>query len=289
VSLLLRGRRAEAETAADLPVASVARSVAAGRTGVRVAPFTVYYFLLLGLLYLPIAILALFSFNENTSLSFPLRGLTFDWYARVLDTSAALRAARNSLLVAAGSSLAATALATMVAILAIRFRFPGKRLLLTLAILPLIVPYVVLGVALLLLFAALEVDRSLWTVGAAHVVIALPYALLIVVARLAGMDPDLEEAAMDLGARYPTALRLVVLPQIMPAIVAAWLVAFTASFDEFALALFLTGPEPTLPVYIFGQLRFASRFPMLVALALLVMAGTLLLAVVAERLRRSGD
>ena len=237
-------------------------------------------------LYLPIGILVLFSFNANTSFTFPLRGLTFDRYERVLDTPAALRAARNSLAVATGSSLVATTLATMVAILAVRFHFPGKRLLLAVAVLPLIVPYVVLGVALLLLFAALEVDRSLWTVGAAHAVVALPYALLIVVARLAGMDPDLEEAAMDLGARYPTALRLVVLPQIMPAAVAAWLVAFTASFDEFALALFLTGPQPTLPVYIYGQLRFASRFPMLIALSLLVMTGTLLLAFLAERLRR---
>jgi spermidine/putrescine transport system permease protein len=250
--------------------------------------FSVYYVLLLLLLYLPIGILVLFSFNTRTSFTFPLDGLTFDWYGRALDTPAAVRSARNSLVVAVGSSLAATALATAVAILAVRFRFPGKRLLLGLAVLPLIVPYVVLGVALLLLFAALEVERSLWTVGIAHAVVAIPYALLIVAARLAGMDPDLEEAAMDLGARYPTALRLVVLPQITPAIVAAWLVAFTASFDEFALALFLTGPEPTLPVFIYGQLRFSSRFPMLVALALLVMSGTLLLAFVAERLRRIG-
>ena len=91
---------------------------------------------------------------------------------------------------------------------------------------------------------------------------------------------------MDLGASYPTALRRVVLPIIGPAIVSAWLVAFTASFDEFALALFLTGPEPTLPVYIFGQLRFASRLPLLIALAVLVMVGSLTLALIAERLRR---
>lgn len=285
MSFSLPGRRAGAAVEAAEHRAD--RSSAGGRARPRFPALTGYYVALLLLLYLPIGILVLFSFNANTSFAFPLRGLTFDWYERVLDTPAVLRAARNSLAVAAGSSLVATTLATMVAILAIRFRFPGKRLLLAVAVLPLIVPYVVLGVALLLLFAALEVERSLWTVGAAHAVIALPYALLIVVARLAGMDPDLEEAAMDLGARYPTALRLVVLPQIMPTVVAAWLVAFTASFDEFALALFLTGPQPTLPVYIFGQLRFASRFPMLIALSLLVMTGTLLLAFLAERLRSS--
>jgi spermidine/putrescine transport system permease protein len=100
------------------------------------------------------------------------------------------------------------------------------------------------------------------------------------------MPEDLEEAAMDLGSTYVTTRRQVVVPIIFPAVDAAWLVAFTVSFDEFALALFLVGSEPTLPVYIFGQLQFASRPPMLVALVMLVMLSTLTLAVLAERLRR---
>jgi spermidine/putrescine transport system permease protein len=206
----------------------------------------------------------------------------------VLGNPTALTAARNSLFVAFGSSLVATALATMVAILVARYSFRGKRLLMSLAVLPLIVPYIVLAVALLLLFAALDVHRSLWTVGIAHTVIGLPYALLIVVARIGGVSPFLDEASADLGADYVTTLRRVILPIIAPAIVAAWLVAFTASFDEFALALFLAGPDPTLPVFIYGQLRFASRLPMLISLATMVMAGTLTLAFVADRLRRRG-
>jgi spermidine/putrescine transport system permease protein len=100
------------------------------------------------------------------------------------------------------------------------------------------------------------------------------------------MPTDIEEAAMDLGSTYLTTLRRVVLPIIFPAVIAAWLVAFTVSFDEFALALSLAGTEPTLPVFIFGQLRFASRLPMLVALVMLIMLGTLTLAIAAERLRR---
>ena len=245
-----------------------------------------YYGLLILLLYLPIAILILFSLNANTALAFPLKGFTWEWYGTVLATPAALAAARNSLLVAAGSSVVATALATMIAVLVARFSFRGKQVLLSLSLLPLIVPYIVLGIALLLLFAALDVNRSLLTVGVAHTVIALPYALLIVAARLAGISPFLEEAAADLGADYPTTLRRIILPIIAPSVLAAWLVAFTASFDEFALALFLTGPDPTLPVFIYGQLRFASRLPMLIALATLVMAGTLALAFIADRLRR---
>jgi len=246
-----------------------------------------YYFALIALLYLPIGILFLFSLNANTSLSFPLQGLTLDWYRKLLESEAVLRAARNSLGVAVGSSFAATLLGTMVALLAIRYQFRSKNLLIALAVLPLIVPFIVLGVALLLLFSTLHIERSLWTVGIAHTVVALPYTLLIVVSRLAGFDVNLEEAAMDLGANYPTTLRRIVLPIIAPAMVSAWLTAFTVSFDEFALALFLAGTEPTFPVYLFSQLRFANRLPIMIALAVLLMIGTLTLVVIAERVRRT--
>jgi spermidine/putrescine transport system permease protein len=143
-----------------------------------------------------------------------------------------------------------------------------------------------LGVALLLLFSVLHVDRSLWTIGIAHTVVALPYTLLIIAARLAGFDSSIEEAAMDLGADYPTTLRRVVLPLIFPAMLSAWLTAFTVSFDEFALALFLSGTQPTFPVYLFSQLRFANRLPIMIALAVLLMIGTLILVFLAEQIRR---
>jgi spermidine/putrescine transport system permease protein len=143
-----------------------------------------------------------------------------------------------------------------------------------------------LGVALLLLFSVLHVDRSLLTVGIAHTVVALPYTLLIIASRLAGFDASIEEAAMDLGADYPTTLRRIVLPLILPAMVSAWLTAFTVSFDEFALALFLAGTQPTFPVYLFSQLRFANRLPIMIALAVLLMMGTLTLVFIAERYRQ---
>ena len=240
-----------------------------------------YYAVLIALLYLPIAILVLFSFNANQVLAFPLQGFTLQWYGNAIATPTALTAARNSVLVATGSSFIATLLATMVAILVARYSFRGKHLLVAISVLPLIVPYIVLAVALLLL------NRSLWTVGIAHTVIALPYAFLIIVARLGGVSPFLEEAAADLGADYLTTLRRIILPIITPAIVAAWLVAFTASFDEFALALFLAGTEPTFPVYLFSQLRFANRLPVMVAMAVLLMIGTLALVLLAERVRRA--
>ena len=250
-------------------------------------PLKAYYFGLIALLYLPIAILFLFSINSNTSLSFPLQGLTLNWYEKLFASDALLRSARNSLVVALGSSLAATFLGTMVSLLMMRYQFRSKGLLVAMAVLPLIVPYIVLAVALLLLFSVLNIDRSLFTVGVAHTVVALPYVLLIVAARLAGFDINIEDAAMDLGADYPTTLRRVVLPMIAPAMVSAWLTAFTVSFDEFALALFLAGTQPTFPVYLYGQLRFASRLPIMIALAVLMMIGTLTLVLIAERVRRA--
>jgi spermidine/putrescine transport system permease protein len=253
----------------------------------RALPLSLYFFGLIALLYIPIVVLFLFSLNANVSLSFPLKGLTLDWYQKLFDSPAVLRAARNSLLVAAGSSFSATILGTMVSILYLRYKFRAREFLIALAVLPLIVPYIVLAVALLLLFSVANVDRSLWTVGIAHTVVALPYVVLIVASRLAGFDPALEEAAMDLGADYPTSLRRIVLPMIFPAMASAYLTAFTVSFDEFALALFLAGTEPTFPVYLFSQLRFANQLPIMIALAVLLMFVTLALVFVAERIRRA--
>ncbi len=253
----------------------------------RRAPLSlvVYYFVLIALLYLPIIVLFLFSINSNAAFAFPLRGFSLVWYRQLLGNEPVLASARNSVLVAVGSSLAATILGAMVAVLVMRYQFRWKGFLLALTVLPLIVPYIVLAVALLILFAALGIERSLWTVGLAHTVVALPYTLLIISSRLAGFDASIEEAAMDLGASYFTTLRRIVFPMILPAAISAWLTAFTVSFDEFALALFLAGTQPTFPVYLFSQLRFANRLPIMIALAVLMMIGTLVLVLVAERVR----
>lgn len=245
-----------------------------------------FYWLLIALLYLPIVILAVFSVNENTSLTFPLEGFTLQWYEGLFENRQLVTAVRNSLVVAVGSSLAATVLGTMIGILLSRFKFRGRGLLTGLAILPLLVPYVVLAVALLVLFTVVGVERSLLTIALAHTVVAVPYTTLIVLARLIGAEEQLEDAAMDLGATYPGTLRLVVLPMAAPAIVSAWITAFTVSFDEFALALFLAGRDQTFPVYLVGQLRFATTLPVLIATAVLLMIGTLTLILVADRIRK---
>lgn len=245
-----------------------------------------YFLALLALLYLPIGLLVVFSVNDSSSVSFPLRGFTLEWYEEVFTRGELLNSARNSFLVAVASGTIATALGTMLALLLARFRFRGQSALMALAILPLIVPYVVLAVALLILFNAAGVPRSLVTVAAGHVIVALPFVVLIVLARLVGFNRALEDAAMDLGATYRATIRLVVLPVVSPAIVSAWLVAFTVSFDEVALALFLAGRDPTFPVYLAGAIRFTGSLPVLIAGAVLLMTASVTLLLVAERMRR---
>jgi spermidine/putrescine transport system permease protein len=215
-----------------------------------------------------------------------LEELTLDWYQAVFGDEGMLEAARNSLVVGVASATLATTLGFAVSLAVIRFRFRGRTPLLGLAVLPLIVPFIVLAVSLFLLFGFLDVPRSLLTIGAGHVVIALPFATLILLARLTGIDPALEDAAMDLGATYPTTVRRVVLPLLGTSLLSAWLTCFIVSFDEVAIALFLAGGDPTFPVFLYSQLRFAQRLPILIAMAVMLMVGTITLTVIAFRLGR---
>ncbi|MBN1991103.1 MAG: ABC transporter permease [Anaerolineae bacterium] len=245
-----------------------------------------YYGLVVIFLYLPILLLVVFSFNDSHLMIFPLKGFTLKWYAALLETTELLKAVWNSVLLGLITSLAATALGTMAAIGVVRFRFPGRTMFLMIASMPLVIPYVVLGVALLLLFGTLNIPLSLWTVGVGHVIISIPYVVLIVAARLANFPPNLEEAAMDLGATYWGTLSRVTLPMSAPAILAAFLTSFTTSFDEFAVSFFLIGSKTTLPIYLYSQLRFPNRLPIVVTLAALIMVASVGLLAFSEKLRR---
>jgi len=255
----------------------------------RVSPLAFYFVAVCFFLYFPIALLIVFSFNDSAMLIFPLKGFTLKWYSALLGATELLKAVRNSLVVGILSSLVATVLGAMAALGITRFRFPGRSVFVAVAAMPLVIPYVVLGVALLILFGSLGIRLSLVTVGIGHVIISIPYVVLIVAARLAGFPPSLEEAAMDLGATYWGTLRRVTLPICAPAIVAAYLTAFTTSFDEFAVSFFLTGTEATLPIYLYSQLRFPNRLPIVVTLAAVVMVGSAALLVFSEWVRRRGQ
>ena len=248
----------------------------------------IYYWLFVVFLYLPIAILIIFSFNNSKVLTFPLKGFTLQWYSALFQARELLTAVKNSLILGFISSLIATILGTMGAITIARLNFPGRNSFLTVAAMPLVIPYVVLGVALLILFDQINMPLSLWTVGLGHIIINMPYVMLIVAARLAGFDPSLEEAAQDLGANYWQTLMRITLPIAAPALIAAFLMSFTTSFDEFALAFFLTGNQATLPIYLYSQLRFPSRLPLVVSLASVIMLVSIVLLIFAEWLRGIG-
>jgi spermidine/putrescine transport system permease protein len=248
----------------------------------------IYYVALLIFLQLPILLLIVFSFNDSVLLVFPLKGFTLEWYRQLLGATELLNAAKNSLIIGLISSSLATALGTMAAIAIARYKFPGRELFLNLSTLPLVIPYVVLAVALLILFQSLGIGLSIWTIMVGHTIVNVPYVMLIVAARLSGFANNLEEAAMDLGATYWGTLMRVTLPISAPALVAAFLSSFTLSFDEFSLAFFLAGTQNTLPVYLYSQLRFPNRLPLAITTAAVVITVSVLILLLSEWLRRIG-
>lgn len=246
----------------------------------------VYFVLFAFFMYLPIGLLIIFSFNDSPALVFPLKGFTLKWYGALAESRELLTAVSNSIIVGIISSLVATVLGTMAALGIARYNFPGKSLFLSVAAMPLVIPAVVMGVAMLIVFTQVGIPLTLWTVGIGHVILNVPYAILIIAARLAGFEAHVEEAAMDLGADYWRTLWRVTLPMSLPAIVAAFLSAFTTSFDEFAVTFFLVGSDTTLPVYLYSQLRFPSRLPLVVTLAAIMMVLSIVIVIVVEKLRR---
>jgi spermidine/putrescine transport system permease protein len=258
--------------------------VALSRNGRRV--MRVFFALVIVFLYAPIAILVIFSFNKGSVPTFPLSGFTLHWYHQFLTNSDMQAALETSGIVAAVSSVIAVGLGILASIGLSRSRFRGKGFVTTLVLVPLVVPLVVLGISLLLLFHVLGIQLSILTIVIGHVVISLPYTVLILMPRLGQIDASLAEAAYDLGAGPLTTFRRVTLPLILPAVVSALLVAFTTSFDEYAVASFLAGPRQTFPIFLYSALRFPSQLPQVIAVAVVVICLTVLVIVGAEVWRR---
>ena len=172
-----------------------------------------------------------------------------------------------------------------------RRHFRGRNAITALTLVPLVVPPIVVAVALLMLFrkGPYPIELSLWTVLAGHIVISLPYCILLLVPRIANIDMRLEEAAHDLGASGVTTFRRVILPLITPAILSAFLIAFVVSIDEYAIASFLAANSETYPVYLFGQIRQAQRLPPMIPVATVMLVVSFALVLLAEVLRRRGD
>ncbi len=249
----------------------------------------VYALLYLAFLYAPILLLPVFSFNDNTFVTFPLKGMTGAWYAEMAGNAPLGNALRSSLMIVVPVALISTGLGLMAALALGRAPIRFKAAILVLLMAPLVVPTLVLGVSLLtLLRGVLGVDLSLATVAAGHILLCLPYAVVILLARLDGFDRNLEEASLDLGQSGFATFRRITLPLMMPAIVASLLLCSVVSFDEFLLAFFLSGSDATLPLYIWGSLRFPAKLPSTLALGSCLLVFSIAVVVFAEWVRRRG-
>jgi putrescine transport system permease protein len=214
----------------------------------------------LAFLYLPIVILVIYSFNASRLVTV-WGGWSTRWYASLLGNEAMLDAAWVSLRIAFLSACAATVFGTLAALALVRAgRFRGRLLFSGLVYAPLVMPEVIIGLALLLLFVAIEIERGFWTVTIAHTTLTMCFVTVIVQARLIGFDRSLEEAAMDLGCPPLRTFLTVTLPLIAPAIAAGWVLAFMLSLDDLVIANFVTGPgATTLPIRIYSEVRLGVR------------------------------
>ena len=207
-------------------------------------------------LYLPMIILVIYSFNRSQLVTV-WAGFSTRWYGELLTNEEFLDAAWVTLKVAVFSSTLATVLGTMAAYVIVRMgRFPGRTLFSGMIYAPLVMPEVITGLSLLLLFIGIGLDRGVLTIVLAHTTFSMCYVSVVVSSRLANFDRALEEAALDLGCSPFDAFRLVTLPIIAPAVISGWLLAFTLSLDDLVIASFTTGPSATtLPIKIFSSIR----------------------------------
>jgi spermidine/putrescine transport system permease protein len=256
-------------------------------SGLRVfrGVFSAWTVLVLLFLYLPILVLVAYSFNTSR-LNILWEGFTLRWYEQVWSHGPLMRAAKNSLLVASFTTVVSVVLGTAGAWLLHRYRFRGGRFFQTLVTVPVVMPEIIMGVSLLIWFATLSVPLGFTTVIIAHVTFCFPFVLLAVQARLTGLDPALEEAALDLGATPWRAFWLVIVPALRPAIIAGALMAFTLSMDEVIVTYFTASPaSATLPLRIFGMAKVGLN-PMLNALSALFIVATVAVVLFAEHLKK---
>jgi spermidine/putrescine transport system permease protein len=248
---------------------------------------TIYALAYLAFLYIPVLLLPLFSFNDSLFIAFPLTGFTTKWYAALAEDEDMRTALWNTFKVGGAASLLSTLLGLLAA-KALSRGLPGGRVLLGFSTLPLFIPDIVLGIALLILMTSLDLPLSLMSVVIGHVLICLPFAIAVLMSRFEGFDASLEEASRDLGESAWMTFWRVTFPLVLPGIVASLLLTFIVSFDDFLIAFFLCGTDTTLPVYIWGELRFPYKLPNVLALGAAILIASTALVAFAEWIRRVG-
>lgn len=235
--------------------------------------------------YFPIGILIVYSFND-TAYSLVWKGFTLDWYRQLLDDSALLEVAFNSLIVAVVAASLATAIGTMASVTLYRYQFWGKRLLHALIFVLIVSPDIVMGISLLILFTTVQVSLGFWTLLLSHITFCIPFVVVTVYSRLTTIDKNIFEAAKDLGANDFVIFTRISLPLLMPAVLAGWLLSFTLSLDDAIISFFVTGPGfEILPLKIYSLVRLGVK-PEVNALCSIIFGLTLIMVTLSQIILR---
>jgi spermidine/putrescine transport system permease protein len=236
-------------------------------------------------LYFPIVVLIVFSFNKARQTAV-WEGFTFDWYAKLAENKQIMKSLKNSLVVAGAATVVSTVFGTMAALAMGRHRFRGFGATQAALYLPIIIPEIVMGAAMVTFFGAIHMRLSIWTVIISHITFCISYVAIVVRARLAGFDRSLEEAAMDLGAGPIHTFFRVTLPLIMPGIVAGALLVFTISIDDYIVTSFVAGVgATTLPLQIYSMVKVGVT-PQVNAVSTLLLVGTVIMIAISQRLQQ---
>jgi spermidine/putrescine transport system permease protein len=255
-------------------------------TGERVLIVYAIFFLLF--LYIPVLFLPLFSFSGSQYMTFPITDWTLERYVTMWKKTKLLEALYASIKVGIFASVISTILGILVARAMTRYLFPLKRTVMGFILLPMVFPEIIMGVGLLIFVIFVGMQLSLITVTAGHILICLPFSTVILISRFEGFDRSLEEASLDLGENAWQTFRRITFPIVGSGILASLLLTFTISFDEFLIAFFLSGDDPTLPIYIYGQLRHVKNIPYMLSLGSIILLVSFVTISFAEWIRRRG-
>jgi spermidine/putrescine transport system permease protein len=251
------------------------------------AGLAIYFWAFIIFLFAPLAVLLIFSVNKSPTPTLPLSGFSTKWFHEAFGNGVLTGALLRSIAIAIVAAVLATALGITASLGLLVMRGRAAALALTVLLLPLVVPYICLAVGLLILVQQVGAKPSLVAVVLGHCVIVLPFAILVILPRLRSLDPAMNEAAQDLGASAFASLRLITLPLLAPALMSSGIICFVTSFDEFAIASFLApSGQPTYPVFLYASARTPALLPEVIAIGALIIAGSLLLVVIAEGGRR---
>lgn len=233
-------------------------------------------------LFLPISVIVTNSFNATTTKPYlSWKGFTLDWYSKLFDNTELLNAFGNTIIIAVVSTLLATVVGTLAAVGMYKYKFKGKGIINSLLYIPVVIPEIVLGIALLTIFSQVNIPRGMITLILAHVTFSVPFVIFNVRARLSGYDNSIEEASMDLGANRIKTFFQITLPVLAPGIASGSLLAFTLSIDDVIISYFVNGQTKTYPLKVMESIK-SGVAPDVNALSTLVLIGTIILVVLTQ-------